>query len=237
VRGAACGAERCAACEAGRFQPAAEAEAAGTLAAGPAGGGGDTVRGDAGGGGAAGGGGGRQWACRLCAKNHYQPLRGQKFCCLKVPNRQRTDAPTALPTAVAPAAASTVWPGLIGFDAELEGFGAAERAAEARACLRRTVAFAVRIRLMPAAPPAPAAAPAAAADAEGAGAEAEAEAEAEAARAAGAGVGEGLAAGTGAGEGKEAGVAGARAGSADEENDKGQMHKQEHKPAAHHSWV
>ena len=83
--------------------------------------------------GGAGRGGGRQWACRLCAKNHYQPLRGQKFCYLKVPNRQRTDAPTASPTAAAPTAAPTVRPGLIDPDAELEGFGAAERAAEARA--------------------------------------------------------------------------------------------------------
>ena len=51
----------------------------------------------------------------------------------EVPNRQRTDAPTASPTAAAPTAAPTVRPGLIDLDAELEGFGAAERAAEARA--------------------------------------------------------------------------------------------------------
>jgi hypothetical protein len=50
-------------------------------------------------------------------------------------------------------------------------------------------------------------------------------------------VGEALAAGTGAGKGKEAEAAGARAGSADEEMEKGQMHNQEHKPSAHHSWV
>jgi hypothetical protein len=71
--------------------------------------------------------------CRVCPKNHHQPLRGQKFCSLKVPNRQRADAPTASPTDMAPTAAPTVRPGLIDPDAELEGCGAAERAAEARA--------------------------------------------------------------------------------------------------------
>jgi hypothetical protein len=126
-----------------------------------------------------------------------------------------------------------VRPGLVDPDSELEGFGAAERATKTRACLRRAVAFAVRIWLMPAAPPAPAAAPAA-----GAGAAAAADAEeagAEAARAVGARAGAGLAAG--AGKGKEAEAAGARVSSADEKKEKGQMHKQEHKPAAHHSWV
>jgi hypothetical protein len=166
---------------------------------------------------------------RLCPKNHHQPLRGhQKLCYLTAPNRQRTDAATASPTAAAPTAAPTVRPGLIDPDAELEGFGTAERAAEARACLRRTVAFDVRARLVPAVPAAGAGAAAAAA---AAGAE-DSGAGAEAARAAGAVVVQGLAA---AGKVKIAGAAGARAGSADEENDKGQMHKQEHKPAAHHS--
>ena len=59
--------------------------------------------------------------------NHYQPLRGQNLCYLKVPNRQRIDAPTASPTAAAPTAAPAVRPGLIDPDAELAGFGAAER--------------------------------------------------------------------------------------------------------------
>jgi hypothetical protein len=50
-------------------------------------------------------------------------------------------------------------------------------------------------------------------------------------------VGEGLAARTGAGNGQEEGAAVAHAGSADEEKATGQMHKQEHQPAAHHWWV
>ena len=40
-----------------------------------------------------------------------------------------------------------------------------------------------------------------------------------------------------AGAGAEARSAGERVGSADEEKAKGQMHKQEHKLAAHHSWA